>query len=172
MRLPVNPRHSGSGGTPGSFPPLHRRESPTLVGRRSLLLSLSGLVLACAGGPRPRPVTPAEIPALTTQQRSNPETPRSASVSPRPSWLPGAATAPSSWRPLPGCLAPAEALGPMVVAGVRRRTAVRSGVRHLQRVRQQIPAGSGRRSRRALAQLALRTHAMQTQSSPSRASRP
>src|SRR5262249_55470019 len=41
-------------------------------GRRSLLLGLSGLIVACAGGPRVRAVTPAEIPSLKAQAAQQP----------------------------------------------------------------------------------------------------
>ena len=43
-----------------------------MAGRWAMLLTMSGLVAACAGGPRPTSVTPAEIPALKAQAAQQP----------------------------------------------------------------------------------------------------
>ena len=43
-----------------------------LAGRWAMILTMSGFVAACAGGPRPSSVTPAEIPSLKAQAAQQP----------------------------------------------------------------------------------------------------
>ena len=124
---------------------------------------MSGLVVACAGGPRPRPVTPAEIPALTTQATQQP---RNAQIRFRLAAALMAAGRCDSAVVVANAaemLAPAEALGPMVVGGCQEKdgrydlafaTYTDFANRH--------PQARGVAAVRALGQLALRTQATQT----------
>ncbi|MGH7607719.1 MAG: CsgG/HfaB family protein [Gemmatimonadales bacterium] len=134
-----------------------------MLDRRSLLAGMSVVLAACAGGPRPAPVTPAEIPALQAQARRHPN---NAQVRLRL----GAALL-SAGR----CdtavvvaragqlLAPDNVLGPMVVGGCQEKAG-----RHdlafatYSDFTTRYPDARGVAAVRAAAQLALRAHAVQT----------
>src|SRR5205814_411164 len=146
----------------------HWRESPTLAGRRSLLLGMSVLAVACAGGrgaggPRLRPVTPAEIPTLKAQATQQP---RNAQIRFRLAAALMAAGQCDSAVVVANAgqmLAPAEALGAMVVGGCQEKDgrydlafATYTDFAH------RYPQAHGIAAVRALAQLALRTQATQT----------
>ncbi len=134
-----------------------------MAGRWSLLLSMSGLVVACAGGPRPRPVTPAEIPTLKAQAAQQP---RNAQILFRLAAALMAAGQCDSAVVVANAaelLAPGEALGPMVVGGCQEKDgrydlafATYTDFAH------RSPQARGVAAVRALAQLALRTQATQT----------
>ncbi len=134
-----------------------------MVGRRSLLLSLSGLVVACAGGPRPRPVTPAEIPALTTQAAQQP---RNAQIRFRLAaalMTAGRCDSAVVVASAAEMLAPAEALGPMVVGGCQEKDGRYDlAFAAYSDFANKYPQARGVAAVRALAQLALRTQATQT----------
>jgi len=133
-----------------------------LVGRRCLLLAMSGLVVAC-GGPRPGPVTPAEIPALTAKAAQQP---RNAQIQFRL-----AAALMASGR----CdtavvvanagesLAPGQALGAMVIGGCQDKDG-RYDLAYgtYTDFANRYPQARGVAAVRALGQLALRTQATQT----------
>ena len=134
-----------------------------MAGRRSLLLSLSGLVVACAGGPRPKSVTPAEIPTLKAQATQQP---RNAQIRFRLAAALMAAGQCDSAVVVANAgqmLAPAEVLGPMVVGGCQEK-----GGRYdlafatYTDFANKYPQARGVAAVRALAQLALRTQATQT----------
>src|SRR5207247_2213657 len=82
---------------------------------------MSGLVVACAGGPRPSPVTPAEIPALkaqATQQPTNAQVRfRLAAALMAAGQCDSAVVVANAGQ----VLAPAEALGPMVIGGCQEK---------------------------------------------------
>ena len=124
---------------------------------------MSGLVVACAGGPRPRPVTPAEIPTLTaqaTQQPSNAQIRFRLAAALMAAGRCDTAVVVANGAQM---LAPGDALGPMVVGGCQEKhgrydlafaTYTDFANRH--------PQARGVAAIRALAQLALRTQATQT----------
>src|SRR5216684_991357 len=123
---------------------------------------MSGLVVAC-GGPRPGPVTPAEIPALTAKAAQQP---RNAQIQFRLAAALMAAVRCDTAVVVANVgqtLAPGEALGPMVIGGCQEKdgrydlafaTYTEFANRH--------PQARGVAAIRALAQLALRTQATQT----------
>jgi tetratricopeptide (TPR) repeat protein len=136
-----------------------------LTVRRSVLLGVSCFGVACAGGGRARPgaVTPAEIPALLTQARQQPN---NATVRFRLAAALLAAgrcdTAVVVAR-AGELLAPADAVGPLVVGGCQEKdgrydlafaTYTAFAAQH--------PQARGIGAVRAKAQLALRTQAAQT----------
>jgi len=134
-----------------------------LAGRRSLLLSLSGLVVACAGGARPRSVTPAEIPTLNAQATQQPRNAqirfRLAAALMTAGQCDSAVVVANAGQ----MLAPGDALGPMVVGGCQEK-----GGRYdlafatYTDFAKKYPQARGVAAVRALAQLALRTQATQT----------
>ena len=124
---------------------------------------MSGLVVACAGGPRPRPVTPAEIPALKAQATQDP---RNAQIRFRLAAALMAAGQCDSAVVVAKAgqmLAPAEALGPMVIGGCQEK-----GGRYdlafatYSDFANKYPQARGVAAVRALAQVALRTQSTQT----------
>ena len=134
-----------------------------VAGRRSLLLSMSGLIVACAGGPRARPVTPAEIPTLKAQAAQQPNNAQirfrlaaglmSAGRCDTAVVVAGAAQT----------LAPGDALGPMVIGGCREKDGrydLAFGT--YTDFANKYPRARGVAAVRALAQFALRTQATQT----------
>src|SRR5436190_1052730 len=125
---------------------------------------MSGLVVACAGGPRPRPVTPAEIPALTTQATQQP---RNAQIRFRlAAALLAAGRCDSAVVVVANAaemLAPAEALGPMVVGACQEKDGRYDlAFATYSDFANKYPQARGVPAVRALAQLALRTQATQT----------
>jgi len=134
-----------------------------LAGRRSLLFSLSGLVAACGGGPRPRSVTPTDIPALTAQAKQQPTNAqirfRLAAALMAARRCDTAVVVANAGQ----MLAPADVLGPMVIGGCQEKDgrydlafATYTGFAN------KHPETRGVAALRALAQLALRTQATQT----------
>ncbi len=136
-----------------------------MAGRKFLLVGMSGLVVACAGGggPRPRPVTPAEIPTLQAQAIQQPS---NAQIRFRlAAALMTAGRCDTAVVVAKGgeMLAPSDVLGPMVVGGCQEKdgrydlafaTYTDFANRH--------PQARGVAAVRALAQFALRTQATQT----------
>ncbi len=124
---------------------------------------MSGLVVACAGGPRPRPVPPAEIPTLTAQATQQP---RNAQIRFRLATALMAAGRCDSAVVVANAaevLAPAEALGPMVVGGCQEKDGRYDlAFATYSEFANKYPQARGVAAVRALAQLALRTQAMQT----------
>jgi tetratricopeptide (TPR) repeat protein len=131
--------------------------------RRSLTLTMTCLGAACAGTPRPGAVTPAEIPALLTQARQQPN---NATVRFRLAAALMAAgrcdTAVVVAR-AGQLLAPADALGPLVLGGCQEKdgrydlafaTYTDFAAQH--------PEARGVGAVRAKAQIALRTQAERT----------
>src|SRR6266498_3562507 len=126
---------------------------------------MSGLVVACAGGggPRPRPVTPAEIPTLQAQAIQQPS---NAQIRFRlAAALMTAGRCDTAVVVAKGgeMLAPSDVLGPMVIGGCQEKdgrydlafaTYTDFANRH--------PQARSVAAVRALAQLALRTQATQT----------
>ncbi|HYU27975.1 MAG TPA: CsgG/HfaB family protein [Gemmatimonadales bacterium] len=138
-------------------------ESQILAGPRYLLLGMSGLFVACAGGPRTAPVTPADIPALKAQAAQQPTNAqvrfRLAAALMAAGRCDTAVVVANAGQ----MLAPGEALGPMVVGGCQEKdgrydlafaTYTAFAARY--------PQARGIAAVRALAQLALRTQAAQT----------
>lgn len=130
---------------------------------RSLLLGVSCLGAACAGGPRPTAVTPAEIPALLTRAREQPNN--------APARFRLAAALMAAER----CdtavvvaragqlLAPADALGPLVLGGCQEKDGRYDlALATYTDFAAQHPEARGVAAVRAKAQLALRTQAEQT----------
>jgi tetratricopeptide (TPR) repeat protein len=129
-----------------------------------MLLTLSGFVVACAGGgPRPGTVTPAEIPALKAQAAQQPSNAqlrfRLAAALMAAGRCDTAVVVANAGQ----MLAPGDALGPMVIGGCQEKdgrydlafaTYTDFATRH--------PKARGVGAVRALAQLALRTQATQT----------
>ena len=124
---------------------------------------MSGLVVACAGGSRPAHVTPAEIPTLTAQAAQQPQNAqirfRLAAALMAAGRCDTAVVVANAGQ----MLAPAEALGPMVVGGCQEKDArydlafatyTDFANRH--------PQARGVGAVRALALLALRTQATLT----------
>ena len=124
---------------------------------------MSGLVVACAGGPRPRPVTPAEVPTLTTQATQQP---RNAKIRFRLAAALMAAGRCDSAVVVANAaemLAPGEALGPMVVGGCQEKDGRYDlAFATYTDFANRYPQTRGVAAVRALAQLALRTQATQT----------
>src|SRR5881397_965441 len=126
---------------------------------------MSGLVVACAGGggPRPRPVTPAEIPTLTaqtTQQPSNAQIRFRLAAALMAAGQCDSAVVVANAAEM---LAPAEALGPMVVGGCQEKDGRYDlAFATYTDFANKYPQARGVAAVRALAQLALRTQATQT----------
>ena len=124
---------------------------------------MSGLVVACAGGPRPGPVTPAEIPALKAQAAQQP---RNAQIQFRLAAALMAAgrcdtavvVAKAGQMLLPG-----EALGAMVIGGCQEKDG-RYDLAYATYTdfANRYPQARGIAAVRALGQLSLRTQATQT----------
>jgi tetratricopeptide (TPR) repeat protein len=134
-----------------------------LAGRRSLLLSLSGLVVACASGPRPNPVTPAEIPTLKAQATQQP---RNAQIRFRLAAALMAAGRCDSAVVVANAgqmLAPGGALGPMVIGGCQEKDGRYDlAFATYTDFAKRYPQARGVAAVRALALFALRTQASQT----------
>ena len=134
-----------------------------MAGRRCLLLTMSGLVVACAGGPRPGPVTPAEIPSLKAQATQQP---RNAQIRFRLAAALMAAGRCDSAVVVATAgelLAPGEALGAMVVGGCQEKDG-RYDLAYATYAdfASRYPQARGIGAVRALGQLSLRTQAAQT----------
>ena len=134
-----------------------------MAGRRSLLLSLSGLVVACAGGPRPKGVTPAEIPTLKAQATQQPRNSqirfRLAAALMAAGQCDSAVVVANAGQ----MLAPGDALGPMVVGGCQEKDGRYDlAFATYTDFANRYPQARGVAAVRALAQLALRTQATQT----------
>ena len=124
---------------------------------------MSGLVVACAGGPRPSPVTPAEIPSLKAQTVQHP---RNAQIRFRLAAALMAAGRCDSAVVVATAgemLAPGEALGAMVVGGCQEKDG-RYDLAYATYAdfASRYPQARGIGAVRALGQLSLRTQAAQT----------
>ena len=134
-----------------------------MAGRGSMLLALSGFVVACAGGPRPAPVTPAQIPALQAQAARQPTNARVRFRLAAALMAAGRCDSAVVVANAGQMLAPSEALGPMVIGGCQEQDG-----RHdlafatYTDFARRYPRARGIAAVRALAQLALRTQATQT----------
>ena len=124
---------------------------------------MSGVVVACAGGPRPKSVTPAEIPTLKAQATQQP---RNAQIRLRLAAALLAAGQCDSAVVVANAgqmLAPAEVLGPMVVGGCQEKDGRYDlAFATYTAFANKYPQARGVAAVRALAQLALRTQATQT----------
>ena len=124
---------------------------------------MSGVVVACAGGPRPKSVTPAEIPTLKAQATQQP---RNAQIRVRLAAALLAAGQCDSAVVVANAgqmLAPAEVLGPMVVGGCQEKDGRYDlAFATYTAFANKYPQARGVAAVRALAQLALRTQATQT----------
>ena len=130
---------------------------------RSLLLGVSCLGVACAGGPRPTAVTPADIPALQTQAGQQPNNARVRFHLAAALMAAGRCDTAVVVARAAQLLAPADAVGPLVVGGCQERdgrydlafaTYTAFAAQHAE--------ARGVAAVRAKAQLALRTQAEQT----------
>ena len=134
-----------------------------MVGRRSLLLVASGLVVACAQGPRPGAVTASEIPALKAQATQQP---RNAQIRFRLAAALMAAGQCDSAVVVANAgqmLAPSEALGPMVIGGCQEKDGRYDlAFATYSDFANKYPQARGIAAVRALAQFALRSQATQT----------
>jgi hypothetical protein len=124
---------------------------------------MSGVFVACSGGPRPAPVTPAEIPALQAQAARQPS---NAQIRFRlAAALMGAARCDTAVVVARAgqILAPGDALGPMVIGGCQEKGG-RFDLAYAtySDFASRYPKGRGVAAVRALAQLALRAQATQT----------
>jgi len=124
---------------------------------------MSGLVVACAGGPRPGPVTPAEIPSLKAQAVQQP---RNAQIRFRLAAALMAAGRCDSAVVVATAgemLAPGEALGAMVVGGCQEKDG-RYDLAYATYAdfASRYPQARGIGAVRALGQLSLRAQAAQT----------
>src|SRR6185295_18441834 len=125
---------------------------------------MSGLVVACAGrGPRLAPVTPAEIPALKTQARQQPNNAQVRFRLAAALMAAGQCDSAVSFANAGTALAPAEALGPMVIGGCQQKAgrydlAFATYTDFVNKYPRAPRVGAVR----ALAELALRTQATQT----------
>src|SRR5438874_3845895 len=124
---------------------------------------MSGLVVACAGGPLPGPVTPAEIPSLKAQATQQP---RNAQIRFRLAAALMAAGRCDSAVVVATAgemLAPGEALGAMVVGGCQEQDG-RYDLAYATYAdfASRYPQARGIGAVRALGQLSLRTQAAQT----------
>lgn len=134
-----------------------------VAGRRSLLLILSGLVVACAGGPRARPVTPAEIPALRTQAVQQPSNAQIRFRLAAALMAAGRCDTAIVVANAGQMLAPMEALGPMVIGGCQEKDGRYDlAFATYTDFANKYPQARGVAAVRALAQFALRTQATQT----------
>ncbi len=128
-----------------------------------MLLALSGLVVACAGGPRPTSVTPAEIPTLKAQAAQQP---RNAQIRFRLAAALMAAGRCDTAVVVANAgqmLAPAEPLGPMVIGGCQEKNGRYDlAFATYTDFARRYPRARGIAAVRARAQLALRTQATET----------
>jgi hypothetical protein len=128
-----------------------------------MLLTMSGFVVACAGGPRPTPVTPAEIPTLKAQAAQQPTNAqvrfRLAAALLAAGRCDTAAVVANAGQ----MLAPSEALGPMVIGACQEKDGRydRAYATYTDFARR-YPQARGIAAVRALAHLALRAQATQT----------
>ncbi|HYU09090.1 MAG TPA: CsgG/HfaB family protein [Gemmatimonadales bacterium] len=124
---------------------------------------MSGLFVACAGGPRNVPVTPANIPALKAQAAQQPTNAqvrfRLAAALVAAGRCDTAVVVANAGQ----MLAPGEALGPMVVGGCQEKAGRYDlAFATYSDFAARYPQARGVAAVRALAQLALRTQAAQT----------
>src|SRR5881394_3668669 len=124
---------------------------------------MSGLIVACAGGPRARPVTPAEIPTLKAQAAQQS---RNAEIRFRLAAALMAAGRCDSGVVVANAgqmLAPSDALGPMVIGGCQEKDGRYDlAFATYTDFANKYPQTRGVAAVRALAQLALRTQATAT----------
>jgi len=134
-----------------------------LAGLRYLLLGMSCSVVACAGGPRPAAVTPAEIPTLQTQATQQPNNAQIRFRLAAALMAAGRCDTAVVVARASELLAPGNTLGPMVIGGCQEKDG-----RHdlafatYTEFASRYPQARGVAAVRALAQLALRAQAAQT----------
>ena len=132
----------------------------TLTGSRALLFGVVGIGLACAGGVRTGAVAPAEIPALVTQARQQPSNAPvrfrlAAALMAAGRCDTAVVVARAGQR-----LAPANALGPLVVGGCQEKDGRYDlAFATYSDFAAQHPQARGVAAVRAKAQIALRTQA-------------
>ena len=136
-----------------------------VAGRRFLLLGMSGLIVACAGGggPRARPVTPADIPTLKAQAAQQPKNApirfRLAAALMAAGRCDTAVVVANAGQ----MLTPSDALGPMVIGGCQEKDGRYDlAFATYTDFANKYPRAPGVAAVRALAQFALRTQATQT----------
>jgi tetratricopeptide (TPR) repeat protein len=124
---------------------------------------MSGLVVACAGGPRPAPVTPAEIPALKAQAAQQPTNAQIRFRLAAAMMAAGRCDSAVVVAEAGQTMAPAEALGPMVIGECQEKDG-RYDLAYgtYTDFARKYPQARGVAAVRALAELALRTQATQT----------
>ena len=124
---------------------------------------MSGVVVACSGGPRLGPVTPAEIPALTAQAAQQPSNSQVRFRLAAALMAAGRCDSALVVANAAQLMAPTEALGPMVVGGCQEKDG-RYDLAYgtYNDFARKYPQARGVAAVRALAQLALRTQATQT----------
>lgn len=128
-----------------------------------MLLPLSGLVVACAGGPRPAPVTPAEIPTLKAQAAQQPTNAQVRFRLAAALMAAGRCDTAVVVARAGQMLAPSDVLGPMVVGGCQEKDGrYDQAYATYADFARRYPQARGIAAVRALAQLALRTQATQT----------
>jgi tetratricopeptide (TPR) repeat protein len=124
---------------------------------------MSGLVVACASGPRPNRVTPVEIPTLQTQAAQQPSNAQIHFRLAAALMAAGRCDTAVVVANAAHALAPGEALGPMVIGGCQAKDG-RYDLAYATYTdfTGKYPQARGVAAVRALAQLALRTQATQT----------
>lgn len=128
-----------------------------------MLLAMSGFVVACAGGPRPASVTPAEIPALQAQAAQQPTNARVRFHLAAALMAAGRCDTAIVVANAGQMLAPSDALGPMVIGGCQEKDGRYDlAFATYTDFARRYPQARGIGGVRALAQLALRTQATQT----------
>ncbi|HMG17682.1 MAG TPA: CsgG/HfaB family protein [Gemmatimonadales bacterium] len=124
---------------------------------------MSGLVVACAGGRRPAPVTPAEIPTLQAQAAQQPTNAKVRFRLAAALLAAGRCDTAIVVANAGQMLAPSEALGPMVIGGCQEKDGRYDlAFATYTDFARRYPQARGIGGVRALAQLALRTQATQT----------
>ena len=124
---------------------------------------MCGGIVACAGGPRPAPVTPAEIPTLKARIAQQPHNVRLRFRLAAAYMGAGQCDSAVAVARAGELLVPGDALGPMVIGGCQERGG-RYDLAYTTYIdfAGRYPQGRGVAAVRALAHLALRTQATQT----------
>ena len=134
-----------------------------MAGLRYLLLGMSGLVVACARGPRPAAVTPAEIPTLKAQATQHPNDAKIRFRLAAALMAAGRCDTAVVVARAGQLLAPGDVLGPMVIGGCQEKEQ-RYDLAYATYTDfvAKYPKARGVGAVRALSQLALRAQATQT----------
>lgn len=134
-----------------------------MAGLRYLFLSVSCLSVACAGGGRPAPVTPAEIPALQARARQHPTDAQIRFRLAAALLAAGRCDTATVVARSAQILAPTDAVGPMIIGGCQEKES-RFDLAYATYTdfTRQHPQARGVAAVRGAAQLALRAQATQT----------